>query len=50
MIFYKKKNQGKTLFKGGLEDIAKEAKVNLNPLQVGKYINSKFQMNLITEE
>ena len=38
----KRKKQGKTLFKGGLEDIAKEAKVNLNPLQVGKYINSEF--------
>ena len=38
----KRKNQGKTLFKGGLEDIAKEAKVNLNPLQVGKYINTEF--------
>ena len=38
----KKKDSGKILFKGGLEDIAKEAKVNLKAFQVGDYINSKF--------
>jgi len=38
----KRKNQGKTLFKGGLEDIAKEAGTDLTPLQTGKYITSRF--------
>lgn len=38
----KKKDSGKTLFKGGLGDIAKEAKVNLKAFQVGDYINSRF--------
>ena len=38
----KKKDSGKILFKGGLEDIAKEAKVNLKATQVGQYITSRF--------
>ena len=38
----KRINDGETLFKGGLEDIAKEAKVDLTPLQTGSYINSRF--------
>ena len=41
--FLKKRiEDNKTLFKGGLKDIAKEAKVDLNSLQVGDYITSKF--------
>ena len=37
----KRINDGETLFKGGLEDIAKEAKVDLTE-QTGSYINSRF--------
>ena len=43
MIFYiKRKNQGKTLFKGGLGDIAKEAGAEFNTLTNCKYITSRF--------
>ena len=41
--FLKKRiEDGNFLFKGGLEDIAKEAKVKLKASQVGSYINSRF--------
>ena len=38
----KRIDDGETLFKGGLGDIAKEAKVDLTPLQTGDYITSRF--------
>ena len=43
----KRIDDGETLFKGGLGDIAKEAGADLTPLQTGSYINSRFPGELV---